>query len=96
MCEPPPIRGLFVDFAIQQLYIYEDGGETEVARIDCCHGIIHRHQFVKSTGEDIYDRRPIATIPAADGWQVVHHGYDEAYEIMLSEFNENEKRWRDG
>ncbi|MEI6623528.1 MAG: hypothetical protein WCP28_16660 [Actinomycetes bacterium] len=85
-----------VDFAIQQIHMDADGTRYEIARIDCCDGAVHRHQFVRSTGEDIYDHRIIRRIPYDNGWQVVQDEYRSAFELMLAEQDENLRRWRDG
>ena len=89
-------REKIVDFAIMQL-VREDGLRSEVARIDCCHSMIHRHQFTKD-GKDLYDHLEIKAIPAdgGDRWNVVHAGYFDALAVMQEEWAENLRRWRDG
>jgi hypothetical protein len=82
-----------VEFAIMQM-VLDDGGWVCVARIDTANGVIHRHQFVWSTGRDIWDHRPIAAIPA-DGYDVIADGYDNALSAMENEWQENYRRWRD-
>lgn len=89
-------KSFVVEFSINQLHISEDGTTREVARIDTSGGTIHRHQFIQSTGEDVYDHRLIARIPRDEGWQVVHDGYGKAIDTMMDEFEENERRWRHG
>ncbi|MEV0006068.1 hypothetical protein AB0H28_27815 [Micromonospora sp. NPDC050980] len=69
-------KGRIVDFALQQLTQREDGEWAEVARIDCCHSTIHRHQFTFD-GKDLYDHRVIQQIPK-EGWDVVNAAYDAA------------------
>lgn len=85
-------RGKIVDFAITQLTTVDGVGEVTVARIDCCHGSVHRHQFNRE-GDDIYDHRVIRAIPLK-GWDVVDEAYTEAYETMFNEWDENLRRWR--
>lgn len=85
-----------VDFAIMQ--ICYDGEEcNEIARIDCCHSMIHRHQFTRD-GNDLYDHLEIKAIPAdgGDRWNIVHAGYYDALGLMQEEWAENLRRWRDG
>lgn len=84
-------------FAIMQL-VREGGEWKHVARIDCCHSMIHRHQFVRSTGLDIYDHALIVAIPAdgGDRWSVVNSGYHDALAVMWDEWEANVQRWRDG
>lgn len=83
-----------VDFAIMQL-VRQDDTWVEVSRIDCCHGTIHRHQFDR-TGVDLYDHKVIMDIPASrdDAWAVVGAGYDDALDVMMTEYDENLRRWR--
>lgn len=85
-------RGRIVDFAIMQI-IEVDGKDVHVARIDCCHSIIHRHQFDKA-GVDLYDHRVIVPIPHEDGWDVVDAGYAAATDVMFNEWEENLRRWK--
>lgn len=87
-------RGLIVDFSIEQYRVDPgDGAKTKIARIDCCHGTIHRHQYDQN-GQDVYDGRVILVIPPDDGWAIVDSGYDEAYDVMLNEWDANLRRWR--
>jgi hypothetical protein len=85
-----------VDFAIMQFTLEGDDWH-QVARIDCCHSMIHRHQFTRD-GRDLYDHLEIKAIPAdgGDRWNVVHAGYFDAYAIMFEEWEDNVRRWRDG
>lgn len=88
-------KGRIVDFSINHWIIVE-GIRFDVSRIDTQGGTIHRHQFVRSTGEDIYGHRLIANIPAENSHQVVHDGFTQAKKAMTREWRENERRWRDG
>lgn len=87
-------RGKVADFAICQK-VRVNGKWVDVARIDCCHSTIHRHQF-NQEGIDLYDHRVIIEIPAVEGWNVVDAGYDNAYNVMLNEWDQNLERWRNG
>lgn len=85
-----------VDFAIMQLH-WEGQCHHQVARIDCCHSMIHRHQFTRD-GHDLYDRLQIKAIPADGGtrWNIVDAGYHEVLALMYDEWEDNLRRWRDG
>ncbi|TKA09509.1 DUF7718 family protein [Actinacidiphila oryziradicis] len=89
-------RDFIVDFAIMQM-VREDGSWVHVARIDCCHSTIHRHQFTHA-GDDLYDHLEITAIPpdGGDRWSIVHAGYFSALGTMQEEWAENLRRWRDG
>jgi hypothetical protein len=80
-----------VDFAFMQLH--HDGEQHEVARIDCCHGVVHRHQFNRD-GVDVMDRRPIQVIPPASGHDTVNALFDVCYGRMMEEYEENLRRWK--
>jgi hypothetical protein len=86
-------RGKIVDFAVQQIMLMEDDVWVEVARIDCCRGTVHRHQFNRD-GVDVWDHRVIREIPER-GWDVVNQSYDQAYDVMVAEWEENVRRWED-
>ena len=85
-----------VDFAIVQLYREEDA-LNQVAKIDCCHSKIHRHQYTRDGG-DLYDHLEIKAIPAdgGDRWSIVHAGYYDALGLMQEEWEDNRRRWQDG
>lgn len=85
-------KGKVVWFAIMQYYT-EGSVRTEIARIDCCHGYVHRHVF-GSDGEDLNDGRVIEHIPVGDGsWAFVDTMFAECYERMVNEYLENFRRW---
>lgn len=87
-------KGRIVDFAVVQRT--RDGGSWfDVARIDCCHGTIHRHQFDRQ-GTDVYDQRVIKEIQGEEPWKIVDEGYTEAYEMMFNEWEDNLRRWQQG
>ncbi|WP_035875861.1 DUF7718 family protein [Kitasatospora cheerisanensis] len=90
-------KDLITFFAIMQM-VWDDGEWKEVARIDCCHSTIHRHQFVLPDGRDIHDHQLIVEIPPDGGerWSVVNDGYHKALAVMYEEWETNVQRWRDG
>lgn len=70
-----------------------------VARIDCCGGSVHRHQFIRSTGEDVLDHKVWAVLPERDREAVdrlIGEGYDWGYDFMLDRWEELVRRWRNG
>lgn len=85
-------RGMVVDFAIMQFY--DSGGDShEIARIDCCHGMVHRHVFDR-TGEDLMGRQEIKRIHVGkDEWATVDAEFGPCLERLLKEFEENHRRW---
>lgn len=87
-------KGKTVDFAICQ-HAKHEGQWMDVARIDCCGGIIHRHQY-NQVGEDVYDHRPIQVIDRATAWNTLGPAADNAYDVMFNEWEANLRRWRDG
>lgn len=85
-------RGKIVDFAIMQFY-GEGEAQREIARIDCCHGSIHRHRFDKK-GNDVLDRDVIKEIVVGqDEWATVDAAFDSCMGKMQLEFMENYRRW---
>lgn len=76
-------RGNVVDFAIVQLFI---GSEfpVEIARVDCCHGEVHMHQFGRRLGE--VSRTVIERIPEDEPWKTV----DRLFEACNDEWNSAE------
>lgn len=88
-------RGRIVDFAISTYYEYE-GTRHTIARIDCCWGMVHRHQFDKN-GRDVLDHQLMHQI-VLDGtqWEQVDEMFGECYTKVLDEAFANFRRWSDG
>lgn len=84
-------RGKIVDFAINQV-IDIDGKWKTVARIDCCGGQVHRHQYDKD-GKDLIGHQPIRVIPPVGGEDVVNEAYKQALQVMHDEYDDNLGRW---
>lgn len=84
-------RGKVVDFAIMQLAEVE-GRDVHVARIDCCHGSVHRHVFDED-GNDLLDRQVIQVIPERHSAEVVDREYQLSLDKMLGEWRENVRQW---
>jgi hypothetical protein len=85
-------RGRIVDFAVTQTTKVE-GKSVNVARIDCCWGKIHRHQYDQD-GTDLLDHQLIREIPPTDGCTIVEEGYVPALDIMHNDWEGNLRRWR--
>lgn len=85
-------RKKIVDFAIMQFY-GEGEERRQIARIDCCHGCIHRHVFNKK-GDDILDRDVIKEIIVGqDEWATIDAAFEDCSDRMQREFMENYRRW---
>ncbi|WP_329105614.1 hypothetical protein OG792_33100 [Micromonospora sp. NBC_01699] len=85
-------RNRIVDFAVIQI-VRVDGAWINVAKIDCDRGVIHRHQYVRSTGEDVWDHRPLEEIPPDQGWKVVDRWFDRALQMLEDDWEGNLRRW---
>lgn len=83
---------LIVDFAITQITLAEDGWR-DVARVDCAHGVIHRHQFQHDSAQTVA-RIEYAKIPVDDsGWAFVDSWYYQALKMMQDDWQEALRRW---
>lgn len=87
-------RNMVVDFAVVQVF-HLDGVPCRVAKIDCDRGRVHRHQYIKSTGEDILDHELMIVIPQRKPFEVVDEWYDRSLHMMQYEWNDNFRRWDD-
>ncbi|MFY1674375.1 DUF7718 family protein [Plantactinospora sp. WMMB334] len=85
-------KGQVVDFAINQTTLVGKKWR-DVARIDCCLGFIHRHQFDQD-GNDLIGHQKIVDIPLVDPWVVVSKGYLDALTVMHDEWEDNYRRWQ--
>lgn len=83
-------RALIVDFAITHLY--EHAGEVAtIARIDCCHGEVHRHVFDRRGGE--LSRSVIQVIPERDPWKTIDELYLQCDDQMHAAWLEHYRSW---
>ena len=85
-------RGLVVDFAIMQIVTDDQGVDIHIARIDCCHGTVHRHVF-DARGEDTINGQVITVIPEKDSAKTVDSEYSLACDRMEAEWQENSRQW---
>ncbi|MFC8438018.1 hypothetical protein ACFUJT_07450 [Streptomyces griseoincarnatus] len=89
------LRGRMVDFAIMQMTELGWGPWVEVARIDCCHGTVHRHLFTREGGV-LKDHQTIRTLSVDASPQVIEEAFDISMEEFLAEWEENIRRWNSG
>ncbi|QNP94248.1 hypothetical protein IA203_01280 [Corynebacterium wankanglinii] len=94
-------RGKIVDFALTQMADeVEDprNGDDHVARYDCCHSEVHKHQYFRSghhfqTGAK-EQRTVIAKIESQDpSWETIDAEYDRYYDDMTESWAANYRRW---
>jgi hypothetical protein len=79
------------DFAIV-LLVLGGGSLHQAAEIDVCHGSLHVHHYDRygtkhPAGENL---RPISTQADLDD------AYDQAFELMMAQWEGWKRRWRDG
>jgi hypothetical protein len=87
---------LIVLFTVGQI-VRHNGEWVEVARIDTCHGTVHRHQLKKSRPDDrVGERHELEKIPAEDPWTVVDQWYGQALDMIETDWTEYLRRWRRG
>nr|WP_231716035.1 type II secretion system F family protein [Arthrobacter zhangbolii] len=85
-------RKKIVDFAIMQLFT-EGDKQHEIARIDCCHGVVHRHVFDRQ-GNDLVDRQILRKIEVSQNpWDTVDSEFGICNDRMSTEYMENYRRW---
>ncbi len=82
-----------VDFAIVQ--VTRAGGKwCQVARIDCDHGVVHRHRLRRQNPDDTVGvRDELMPIPYQRGWETVDKYYDDALKLMQDSWRENLRIW---
>lgn len=94
-------RGKIVDFALTQKadeIRHPQKGEDHVARYDCCHSEVHKHQYYRNgqhfkSGER-QERTCIAKIDEqASSWDIVDSGYDVCFDQMTDDWESNYRRW---
>jgi hypothetical protein len=78
-----------VYFAIWQSVLV-DGRWQSVARIDCSHSTVHRHQFTRDGGNH---RTDLERIPVDHGVDVVDRWYGPAEAMLQNEWEDNYRRW---
>lgn len=87
-------KRLVVDFALVQVY-YVDDVPHQVAKIDCCFGKVHHHQYVRSTGKDLLDHEPLIVIPQRRPFEVIDEWYDRSLHMVEYGWEDNFRRWDD-
>lgn len=94
---------LIVDFSLNQ-YVepgYQGNvtqGNVDVARIDCCHSEVHRHQFYRDNRPQkryiIKDLKCVSSHKDAEN--LVSDSYDPCYSTMVDNWELYLERWDDG
>ncbi|MBB2958882.1 DUF7718 family protein [Pseudoclavibacter helvolus] len=85
-------KGKVVDFALTHRSEETVGKYDHIARYDCCHSEVHKHQYTQE-GED-QNRTVIAEI-RSDGtaWDTVNESYEFCYDDMFDHWQEHLRRW---
>lgn len=93
---------LIVDFAFVQFVdaLYESNDtdkNVDVARIDCCHSEVHRHQFYRSNRkQNRYILHPLqGETNHKDAERVVNNCYDECSQTFIDNWETYLERWED-
>lgn len=84
-------RGKVVDFAIMQV-LADKGEDVHIARIDCCHGRVHRHVFA-ANGDDLVEGQVIQVISDRNSAEMVDREFGLALDKMQGEWRENARQW---
>ncbi|MDO5618190.1 hypothetical protein [Kocuria sp.] len=90
-------RGLTVDFAIM-VYLGDPQGTNaiEMCRVDCCHGVVHRHDFRRDKSKESPDYKILCEIdarPEMEPWNVVDAQFATQYEVLVDSYDEIRRRW---
>lgn len=96
-------NGRVVDFSLNYFAttdhpLNEKDANCDIARIDCCHSEVHRHQFYRTRGEDkkyivIKSLKGLTCREEAE--REVHSCYDDCYEMMLDNCENYLERWEE-
>jgi hypothetical protein len=82
---------VLVYFGINQSVRLDEGdGWRDVARIDCSHQQVHRHQFTRS---GLNQTEVLEAITSQHGEEIINRWYGRAMHIMLEEWPDNLRRW---
>lgn len=86
-------RGKVVDFALTQRIERTAGTYEHIARFDCCHSEVHKHQF-REGGREL-QRTVVAPInDQSTSWDLVDEKYEECSADMFDRWHENYRRWK--
>lgn len=92
-----------VDFSLNQFVEPEyegnySGRNVDVARIDCCHSEVHRHQFYRDGHpQNRYVIHDLKCEPDHENAEnVVNRCYDSCYEEMTDNWESHLERWENG
>lgn len=82
-----------VKFAVMQV-CWREGQWREVARIDTCHALIHKHQLHShSPGDTQGTITPLAEIPSKGGWEVIDKWWTPSLTLMQDNWEEQLRLW---
>lgn len=85
-------KGKTVDFALVQQVEEVAGNLQDVAKYDCCHSEVHKHQYHRDRGQ--IQRNVIVRLSDDNhSWEKIDRAFDECYEQMLNYWDENYRRW---
>lgn len=82
-------NGRIVDFAIMQI-VGDDENAIEICRVDCCHGLLHRH----GPPHALNDERQFHIIHELFTQEDVEDSFDEAYDYVFDHMIETERAWK--
>lgn len=100
-CKQWTFKGKVVNFALSLRVLDATKSKNpngSVARYDCCHSEVHKHQFYRSgkhykTGEP-EQRTVIAPIDdPKTAWDTVDKAYDSCYDDIAGNWETNYRRW---
>lgn len=83
-------QGLIVYFSLQ-LSVIRAADWFVVARIDTCHGEVHKHQFYRDGRDET--RTLVRTVPVDNGAATVDSHYLQGYDMLVEEHADIIRRW---
>ena len=89
-----PSRWSIVDFAFTQIHPDREGEEAHVARIDCCHWEIHKHQYYRSGKHGSYT--PICPFTQDNAWDTMDSKFTDCHSEMMNGWQDHLERWDSG
>lgn len=85
-------RGKTVNFALTQQLEPSAGKYAHIARYDCCHSEVHKHQYHKGSKQET--RTVVAPISdPKTAWETVDAAYETCYDQMFDGWHENYRKW---
>lgn len=88
-------KGKVVDFSLSHRFEEVAGHYTFVARYDCCHSEVHKHQMYRSGKEETY--KPLKRLDDPNtAWEDVDSAFPVACDDAIDSWEENYRRWNHG